>query len=665
MQQPVIPDNETERLEALQRLEALDTPAEERFDRLTRLAKALFNVPIALVSLVDSDRQWFKSKQGLEVCETPRDVSFCGHAILEPEIFHVPNALKDPRFADNPLVTGAPNVRFYAGAPLSIPDGHRVGTLCLIDHRERDLTPEELSHLRDLADCVQAELNQTRREALLHAVEQHEERLRAVLDTVNDGIIAIDGKGTIQSTNPATERLFGYSAEEMLGHNVTMLMPEPWAGEHDGYLRRYLETGEARIIGSGQEVAGRRKDGSTFPMELTVSETRVDGVRFFVGVIRDVSDRVRAESRLRHTQARLDRAVTGTSDGLWDWEIETGTIWYAPRFKELLGYRDDEFPNVLDSFTSHLHPEDVAANWAAVKAHLEERQTYDAEYRLRTRSGDYRWFQARGQAAWDEAGKATLMSGSIMDVTRRKEAESALLQAKEQAEESNRMKSEFLNMMSHELRTPLTVVLGYLPLLKDAANMPPPEMIVEMVADIRTAGHHLLHLINDLLDLSKIEAGKMELRREHLSLSGLVDEVLSDFLRSAEAKGVALESRVAETTVRGDRVRLRQILINLVGNAVKFTDQGTISVTSRPLDGGVELAVADTGIGIPEKDLPAIFDRFRQVDSSSTRKAGGTGLGLAITRKLVELHGGTIEVTSQPEVGSAFTFSLLDHGGDD
>ncbi len=415
MRAPPIPDDEAERLEALRRLKVLDTPAEERFDRLTRLAKALFDVPIALVSLVDGERQWFKSRQGLAACETPRDVSFCGHAILGPEILHVANALEDSRFAANPLVTGVPNIRFYAGAPLATADGHRVGTLCIIDDRERELTPDELTRLRDLADCVEEELGKAERQALLRVIERHQR---------------------------------------------------------------------------------------------------------------------------------------------------------------------------------------------------------------------------------------------------------ALVAARDAAEEGNRMKSEFLNMMSHELRTPLTVVLGYLPLLKDAAAMPPPEMIAEMAADMRQAGDHLLHLINDLLDLSKIEAGKMELRRERLELGEIVAGVLNELRREAEAKGLDLVSRVAETAVYGDRTRLRQILINLVGNAVKFTDEGTVSVTSRPLDGGVELEVADTGVGIPEKDLPAIFDRFRQVDSSSTRKAGGTGLGLAITRKLVELHGGTIGVTSRLGEGSVFTFSLMDAEGD-
>ncbi len=652
-----IPADEAQRLAALRRLEVLDTPAEERFDRLTRLARKLFDVPIALVSLVDGDRQWFKSKQGLEVCETPRGVSFCGHAILSHEVLYVPDALGDPRFADSPLVTGDPHIRFYAGAPLVI-DGRRVGTLCINDRRPRELGENELQTLRDLADCVQDELGRAELETLIEVKSQHETRLRAVFDTVPDGIIAIDTRGVIERVNPATEQLFGFSAEEMLGENVSMLMPEPDASRHDGYLGRYLATGEARIIGTGSEVVGQRKDGSTFPLELTISEARLGDRRQFVGVLRDVSERKHAEARLRATQERLDRAFSGTSDGLWDQDLVTGDVWYSPRFKEMLGYRGDAFPNVLDSFASHLHPDDADATRAAVDTHLEERRPYDVEYRLRTRSGSYIWTQARGQALWDDDGKPISMSGSIMDISDRKQAERALIAAKEQAEESNRMKSEFLNMMSHELRTPLTVVLGYLPLLKKAEAMPPAEMIVEMARDMGQAGAHLLQLINDLLDLSKIEAGKMTLQCEDVDLGEIVETVVGQLKHEAEKKGLVLRSRVDSLEVHVDPLRMCQVLINLAGNAIKFTEEGQVSVDAGRSAAGVELTVSDTGIGISEQDLPSIFDRFRQVDSSSTRRVGGTGLGLAITKSLVELHGGTIEAASRPGEGSVFTIHL-------
>ncbi|MDH3460804.1 MAG: GAF domain-containing protein, partial [Burkholderiaceae bacterium] len=191
MKKPDTPANEPVRLAALCALDMLDTPAEERFDRITRVAQRHFGVQIALVSLVDADRQWFKSRQGLAALETPRDVSFCGHAILSEDVFYVPNALQDPRFADNPLVTGGPEIRLYAGAPLRAPGGERVGTLCVIDSRPRELSTEDFAMLRDLADGVEAELERTELHASQLQLRSAENRLRAVIDTVVDGIVTI------------------------------------------------------------------------------------------------------------------------------------------------------------------------------------------------------------------------------------------------------------------------------------------------------------------------------------------------------------------------------------------------------------------------------------------------------------------------------------------
>ncbi|HJV27491.1 MAG TPA: PAS domain S-box protein [Aromatoleum sp.] len=295
MQVPPIPPDESLRLEALRALDLLDTPPEERFDRITRIARRLFDIPITLVTLIDQDRQWFKSRQGLDVTETSRDISFCGHAILTPEIFEVCDAADDPRFADNPLVTGPPNIRFYAAAPLSSLDGHRVGTLCLIGRSPRRLDAEERSLLRDLGNLVQEEFGRTRLEEAVDALRSHEERLRAIVNTANDGIITIDESGLVESFNPAAAAIFGYEPAEVIGRNVSMLMPEPYRSEHDGYIRRLITTRVPHVIGTGREVVGRRKDGTKFPMDLSVSESVLRDRRFFTGIVRDISARKEAE----------------------------------------------------------------------------------------------------------------------------------------------------------------------------------------------------------------------------------------------------------------------------------------------------------------------------------------------------------------------------------
>lgn len=295
MKTPDIPINEQERLQALRQLKILDTLPEDRFDRITRIAKAHFNVPIVLISIVDEARQWFKSSQGLQATETPRDISFCGHAILGNEILNIPNALDDPRFSDNPFVSGPPNIRFYAGAPLSSATGHKIGTLCLIDMAPRYLSSDDLQVLRDLANCVEEQLEKTQLISDSNALNSREAHLRAVLDTVVDGIISIDSLGIINTVNPSAERIFGYSQRELFGKNVKILMPDPYTSAHDSYLSNFVHSGEAKIIGIGREVVGKRKDGSTFPMELAVSEMRQNGQRMFVGITRDITDKKQTE----------------------------------------------------------------------------------------------------------------------------------------------------------------------------------------------------------------------------------------------------------------------------------------------------------------------------------------------------------------------------------
>ena len=234
----------------------------------------------------------------------------------------------------------------------------------------------------------------------------------------------------------------------------------------------------------------------------------------------------------------------------------------------------------------------------------------------------------------------------------------ALKAAKEEAEKANRIKSEFLNVISHELRTPLTVILGNTPLLTDPEDLPAPEDIAEMARDMEQDGQHLLTLINDLLDISKIEAGGLDLRPRAISATEAVTDAVDTVHGLAERKGLFLTAEPGEGKVLADPVRLKQILLNLLSNAIKFTDQGGVTVRARPQDDFVAFEVRDTGVGMRPEDLPVVFDMFRQVDSSDTRNAAGTGLGLAITKKLVEMHGGEIRVESEEGEGSAFTFTI-------
>ena len=652
---PAVPDDEASRLRALRALELLDTPPEPRFDRLTRLAKQALDVPIALVSLIDADRQWFKSRQGLDVCETARDVSFCGHAILGADLFEISDAREDPRFADNPLVTGPPHIRMYAGVPLASAEGHRVGTLCVISDQPRVLTVRERAILRDLADCVAAEIQQcdlrvtlgqlisadrlqtprnqseqilrglfelspigialndfatgtfvdlnesllrptgyTReefvklsywdvtpreyeaaeklqleslrktgrygpyekeyirkdgsrypillngmlvrdpdgRELIWSMIEDISERKQAeqalatqarhtktIIDNMIDGIITIDAKGVIQSFNPAAERIFAYSHEEVLGRNVSMLMPNPHREAHDSYLRNYQRTGVARIIGIGREVEGRRKDGSLFPMELAVSEISRKGEPLYVGMARDISERKRIE----------------------------------------------------------------------------------------------------------------------------------------------RMKSEFVSTVSHELRTPLTSISGALGLIEAGALGALPDAVQQMVEVAHKNSLRLTHLINDLLDMEKIAAGKLRFEMKAQALMPVVEQALESYRTYGAERDVklVLKGRAGAVWVWVDGERLIQVLANLLSNAIKFSPEGgTVEVDVAANEDNVRVVVIDHGPGVPEAFRSRIFEKFSQADASDTRQNSGTGLGLAISRELIQRMGGAIGFDSSEGRGAAFWIEL-------
>ncbi|HZB96400.1 MAG TPA: GAF domain-containing protein, partial [Herpetosiphonaceae bacterium] len=220
-----LPADEAQRLAALRALKILDTPAEERFDRITRLAQRLFDVPIVLITLIDADRQWVKSCHGVSRSETSRDGSFCAHAILGDDTLVIPDAQVDPRFADNPWVTGEPHMRFYAGHPLSDPSGHKLGTLCIVDRRPRTLSEDDLAALRDLASLVEHELNRVELGEALAIQRESEARVRAIMDNVADGIITFNEQGIIESCNRAAGQIFGYQADEIVGQHLTMLTP--------------------------------------------------------------------------------------------------------------------------------------------------------------------------------------------------------------------------------------------------------------------------------------------------------------------------------------------------------------------------------------------------------------------------------------------------------
>ncbi|HEY8515060.1 MAG TPA: response regulator [Candidatus Binatia bacterium] len=374
------------------------------------------------------------------------------------------------------------------------------------------------------------------------------------------------------------------------------------------------------------------------------------------------AERRRAERDLRASEERYELAVRGSDIGIWDHDLQTGVQYYSPRYRELLGYPADTTDQTFGTFGAHIHPEDQARVVETIRRHLAEHVPYDVEYRVRTRDGSYRWFHSRGQAIWDENGVPVRMAGSVRDITEKKALEEELRSARDAAERASRAKIEFVANMSHELRTPMNGIIGFAHLLLDTDLT---EEQREFAQTISSSAEGLLTIINDILDFSKIEAHKLSLEAVDFEIREVFDSVLALLAEKAAAGGIELAAFVDDAVprvVRGDPVRFRQVVTNLVGNAVKFTEAGevvvrcTLEETSRDTV-VVRVTVVDTGIGIAPEAVPSLFEPFRQGDQSTTRKYGGTGLGLTISRQLVELMGGEIGVTSELGKGSTFWFT--------
>ena len=383
------------------------------------------------------------------------------------------------------------------------------------------------------------------------------------------------------------------------------------------------------------------------------------------GAAQDVHEQKLAEDELRDVRARFERAVQGTQDGLWeiDFSADRARVWLSPRLHELLGFQDGELGDDPQVLRRRTHPEDQPIADEAVQRQHQEGVPLDLEVRMLTRGGEYRWFRMRGSPGFDAAGRLIRASGSMQDVTEARAAREALVGASQAAQAASHAKSAFLATMSHEIRTPMNGIIGMTALLLDTVLG---RVQREYAEAIRTSANSLLAIINDILDFSKIEAGKLEIESLEMDLRGNVEEVGSMMAVQAAMKNLELVVDVAPEVpqcVRGDAHRIRQCLVNLVSNAIKFTSAGEIVVevrmSERPdASALVRFEVRDTGVGISAQARAELFQPFTQADSSTTRRFGGTGLGLSIVKRLVELMGGEVGVASEVGRGSTFWFAL-------
>jgi PAS domain S-box-containing protein len=502
------------------------------------------------------------------------------------------------------------------------------------------------------------------------ATRESAARLQGALHGSMDAItmlVAIRGEDgevidfMITDTNPRADVMLGRPTSELVGMRLTEIYPAPRTVEFIRHMANVIRTGQPYE----DDVEVEAIPGmSWLRMQITAVD---DGI---VIISRDISQRKRDEQQLRLSESRLNMALEAAQDGLWDWNLAAGEVYLSPRWLTQLGYDSRRTVVTAEEVNALTHPDDLPGVKRGAAAHLRgETTVYEREFRVKDASGGWSWVLLRGRVVERDAkGRALRMLGTVSDFTARKRQEAELRRAKEDAERANRAKSEFLANVSHEIRTPMNGILGMVELALDDSLAPQQRDRLRLVQD---SARSLLAIINDLLDLSKIEAGKVTINPSRFALRDEVILTSRSLAMRAREKGLRLTCSIdpaVPTHVIGDPDRLRQVLVNLVGNAVKFTELGGIAIRVQRAPGSelrVLFEIADTGIGIASDRLEAIFAPFEQADLSTTRRFGGTGLGLTISSRLVRLMGGAIKVTSQVGVGSTFTFDALFEASED
>lgn len=438
MQKARIPLNEAERLAALRQAGLLDTAAEERFDRLTRLVQRYFEVDIVLVSLVDEERQWFKSKQGLEACETGRDIAFCAHAILSSDILVVPDTRQDPRFADNPLVVGPPNIAFYAGAPIFL-DGQALGTLCIIDTKPRTLNQQQIESLRDFANAIEQEIHDRLEERAQQQLAEREFHYRAVLEGTRIGTWQWNVQTGETVFNPRWAEIIGYTLEELAPISI-----ETWQRfAHPEDLERSAAALERHFKGEAPfydvECRMRHKDGHWVWVHDRgqVFERTEDGEPLLMfGTHVDISEQVTTERQLVSQKQLFEQILEQTMAGYWDWQLQENTEYLSPTFKQMFGYADDELENSPEAWQQIIFQDDLPQVLTSFDNHVATHgQTpFDNIVRYHHKDGSTVWVRCIGQVIEWSGDTPIRMVGSHIDLTEQMKAKQALQESKDQFE---------------------------------------------------------------------------------------------------------------------------------------------------------------------------------------------------------------------------------------
>jgi len=664
MHKAPIPANEAERVATLRELELVDLARGMDFERLTRLGQTLARAQFSIVALMEEDKVLAIAREGEGPPDAPRELALSAWIVgVDEPVFWVPDAATDYRFCDKQFVATAPYIRFYAGAPIIV-HGQKVGAVAVADTDVRAFDQEIADRLVDLASIV---ANEFELKVAKRSLSMEEMRVRAehtLLDVlVEDAPLALamlDRDMRYLRTSRRWRTDYGLAEERLAGRGHYEVFPE--IGEEWKAIHRRCLTGEtARCDRDRFE----RADGQIQWLRWEIVPWR-DAAGEIGGIImmtEDLTSQIQARERLEQSETRLRLATEIADLTVWEYSYARRSLEYASGRMPSAFAGDLSYERLVKEWLNRIHEDDrerVAGHWLQC---METGVLFNAEYRERDALGRVVWRQNVADVISDAEGRPERIVGVIRDVTERKLGELAVEQARTEAENANRAKSEFLANMSHEIRTPLNGVLG---VASAMARTDMNEDQRQMVQIIEHSGQVLQALLSDVLDLARIESGKLEIRPEKTDLAGALREVAGLFEASAQSKGLKLRLDIdpaMEGHFHADPVRVRQVASNLLSNAVKFTADGEVALGARvvaQVDGRavIRISVSDTGIGFDEATRRRLFERFEQADGSITRQFGGTGLGLSICRSLAGMMGGRLWAESEPGKGSTFILEV-------
>jgi PAS domain S-box-containing protein len=682
------------RLAALRQIELLDTPAEAVFDRLARLAARLLDAPVALMSLIDQDRQFFKASVGLpepwaSARETPVADSMCRHVLASGQPLVVRDARWDELGHDNRFM-GELGAVAYLGIPLLLSSGHVLGSFCVVDRRPRDWTRDDVASLTDLAvmvmDEIELRVDLEARELADAALAQHNQHLWGALEAVPDAVAISttnkDRQGPrIVHANRAFCELTGYRAEELVGGSLRIVQcPEAAESVYDS-IAGWLESGALWT----RETVAHRKDGTEYVSRWQIAPLR-DGngqITHWVSTQRDVGAHRQLEQRLADIEASFQSVLERVPAVVYT--LNPGPpnefTYVSPQVEALLGVRPSDCIGQGELWDQWIHPDD--AGWVGAECERTNRtgEPFFGEFRVRTHAGEVRWVRDEAVLVRDANGRPLFWQGILTDITASRQTANRLAEALEREQDTaeqlaaaldreragtdhlravNDMKTTFLQAVSHDLRTPLTTVLGIALTLERGADGLRPDDAADLIGRLTANARKLDRLLTDLLDLDRLARGTLTPLRQEVDLGELCH-------RSVQEAGVAAEHPVVVDAeplwLAVDGPKVERIVENLVVNAARHTPPGTtIWVRLHPMASGALLAVEDDGPGVPPQLREQIFQPFHQgrgdSGSGTSGRGTGSGIGLALVARFATLHGGQAWVEDRPGGGASFRVYL-------